>query len=114
MMVGAIIALLVFMGLFERFVRVIPVPSAHMDVPVSVGYERTESANNTYARWNDWEMLHDRGPTEDTVQELWTFRSIFVARSLLFLSYFTTLACILSIVCMGAYRNALEDATKEQ
>jgi hypothetical protein len=98
----------VLIALYVQYVRVISIPSASLSVPVSVGYERTEFALKTYPKWGDWDMLHDRGPWEDKIQQLWTQRSIWIVRGALWASYTFTLSCFLSIVCLGVYQNALE------
>jgi len=105
---GAAISVVVLIGLYVAFVRVIDVPAAGLRIPVSVGIVRTDFAQRTYPNWDDWDMLHDHGPTEKTVQLLWTRRSVWEARAMLWLAYTFTLSCFLAVVCIGIYQHAHE------
>jgi hypothetical protein len=58
-------------------------------------------------------MLHDRGPWEEKIQELWTQQSIAVVRASLWASYTLTLSCFLSVVSLGVYQHALESPPRE-
>jgi hypothetical protein len=88
------------------------VPSTNSDVPVSVGYQRTDFAVQTYPGMSDWEMLHDRGPWEEQVQKLWTRHSIIVVRTQLWISYTLSLVCYLAVVSLAAYQHASESASQ--
>jgi hypothetical protein len=110
LMIGAMGLICALIALYVQFVRLAPVPAADTNVLVSVGYQRTDFALKNYAGESDWDMLHDRGPREESVQKLWTRRSILIVRMLLWLSYTGALACFLSAVSLGAYQHATECA----
>jgi hypothetical protein len=96
------------------FVRHIPVPSVNLDVPVSIGYQRSDLAAKAYPQGdNDWKMLGDAGPREEQIQNLWTHRSIWVVRVSLWLSYTLSLACFLAVVSLAAYQHSAEEAAKK-
>jgi uncharacterized membrane protein YfcA len=101
----------VLIMLHVLFVRHIPVHSLNLDVPVSIGYERTDFALKTYpyTKFDDWSALHDTGPTEEQIQLLWTPHSIYVVRLLLWGSYTFTLGCFLSVVSLAVYQHVVED-----
>jgi hypothetical protein len=58
-------------------------------------------------------MLHDRGPSEETIHTLWTDRSIWVVRVLLWFAYPLTLACFLSIASLAVYQYAFEGLPRQ-
>lgn len=91
----AIIGVIAFLMLTQKFVRSIPIPSIDKSIVVSVSYERTEFARSNFPNATDEEMLRARGATEEEIWRLWTSQSIIVARSALFVTY---LICILSAV----------------
>jgi hypothetical protein len=95
------------------YVRHIPVHSVNLEVPVSIGYQRTDLANQTYPQSGDWQMLSESFPREEQIQKLWTPHSIFVVRVLLWLSYTLTLACFLAVVSLAVYQHAAEEAQSE-
>lgn len=106
---GATFGICALIALYIPYVRRIEVPSVGLEVPVSIGYQRTDFALKTYPQWTDWAMLHDRGPQEEQIQKLWTRQSIIVVRILLWLAYSSILVCGLSIVNIGAYQHAAEE-----
>lgn len=103
------------------FVRHIRVPSANLEVPVSIGYQRTDlalrayppAATSPFAPWSDWAMLGDAYPREEQIQKLWTQHSIWVVRVLLWLSYTLALACFLAIASLAVYRHVSEEPPHE-
>jgi len=99
--------------LHVRFVRHIPVHSVNLDVPVSIGYQRSDLAIKVYPSDDDWKMLSDAGPREEQIQNLWTQYSIWVVRISLWLSYTLSLACFLAVVCLAAYQQAADEALGE-
>jgi hypothetical protein len=113
LMVGTAFGVCVLIGLYVAYVKRIPVPSVNLEVPVSIGYQRTSFALQTYPQWSDWEMLHDRGPWEGQIQKLWTPYSIGIVRALLWGSYTLTLTCFLSIVSLAVYQHAAEEVSSE-
>jgi hypothetical protein len=104
--VGTMLVFFMFMGMYEFFVIKVAVPSVNQEVLVSRGYQRTDFALKTYPNSNDREMLHDQGPSEETVHLLWTPTSIWIVRGSLWLLYTVTLACILVVACVGVYQHA--------
>lgn len=113
LMIGFAFGVCASIALYMPYVRVVSVPSVNSEVPVSIGYQRTDFALQTYPQSDDWEMLHDRGPWEEQIQKLWTLRSICVVRVLLWLSYTLALACFLAVVSLAAYHHAGEGALGE-
>jgi hypothetical protein len=109
LMFGSTLGVVVLIALYVPYVRSVAVPSVHLEVPVSIGYQRTDFALQTYPQWDDWEMLHDRGPWEEQIQKLWTTRSIIVVRLLLWASYTLSLVCMLSCVSLAVYQHASEE-----
>jgi hypothetical protein len=114
LLAGVGVGAIALIGLYIPFVRVIDIPSAGLRIPVSIGNEPTDFATRTYPHWSDRSMLHDRGPSEETVQRLWTYRSIWEARAMLWLAYTFTLSCFLAVVCIGVYRYASESGHGSQ
>lgn len=110
---GWLLSVCVLMVLYMNYVRRVPVPAAGLEVPVSIGYQRTDFALRWYPQSSDLEMLHDRGPSEETIQKLWTQSSICVVRVLLWVFHTLSLACFLSVVCLAVYQHATEEVLSE-
>lgn len=72
---------------YKHFIRKIDVPANDSALFVSVGYERTSFANQTFHSESDWDMLRARGTSEEEVAKLWTARSLDIARLCLIASY---------------------------
>ena len=108
LMFGSAFGVCALIVLYVHFVRLIPVPSISLDVPVSIGYQRTDLAFKAYPQWSDWAMLHDAGPREEQIQKLWTLPSICVVRVLLWVFHTLTLVCFLSVVSLAVYQHAAE------
>ena len=109
LMLSLVLGVMILIALYTSFVRVIEIPGAKMDVPVSIGYKRTEFARRTYPQSDDWAILHDRGPWEEQIQEIWTRNSIAAVRAMLWGSY---TVCLLSLALLGSllvYGRALEE-----
>jgi hypothetical protein len=104
----AAICFVIFFGLCNRFVKVVHIGSKDTDVFVSIGYERSEftSTNAELSPLTDMELLHARPANEDQIQKLWTFRSLFIARALLWAFYTCVLVCLVSIFSVGVYQHA--------
>jgi heme/copper-type cytochrome/quinol oxidase subunit 3 len=111
--VGFLFGVCALIGLYVPYVRRVPVPAAGLEVPLSIGYQRTDFALRWYPQESDWEMLHNTGPYEEKIQELWTPNSIFLVRGLLWLSYTLTLACFLATVSLAVYQHAAEGTPSE-
>lgn len=107
---GAILCFSAVIVMNVLYVREIDVPSVNQEVRVSIGYQRTKFALKTYPDSTDWGMLHDHGPSEETIHLLWTQRSIAIVRVGLWLVYTLSLACLLVVVCVGVYKHVSDDA----
>lgn len=99
--------------LYENYVREIPIATKNVTVAVSTGFERTEFAISTYGDESAAEILHDRGPWEDSIQKLWTLRSIWIVRSSLWACYTLTLGCWVAVFSLGVYQHKLEELQKQ-
>jgi hypothetical protein len=86
-LVLAFICLCLYIGLFLRFVRNIDIPSRNTSVQVSVGYERSDFAKTNFAGDSDWELLRERGTSEEDIWRLWTTKSLLISRLSLYISY---------------------------
>jgi hypothetical protein len=110
---GSFLSVCALIALYVPFVRHIPVHSVNLDVPVSIGYQRTAVAVQAYPQWSDWAMLQDAGPREEQIQKLWTQHSICVVREFLWLFHTLTLGCFLSVVSLAVYQHAAEEPLSE-
>jgi heme/copper-type cytochrome/quinol oxidase subunit 3 len=110
---GFLLGVCVLIALYVPYVRHVAVPSANPEREMSIGYQRTDFALRWYPHESDWEILHDAGPREETIRELWTQNSILLVRGLLWLSYTMTLACFLATVSLAVYQHAAEEALSE-
>jgi hypothetical protein len=102
-----------FIGLYGSYVRRAPIPAVNVEIPLSVGYDRTEFAKQQYSEKTDAEMLHDWGSSEEEIQKLWTKRSMAIVRGSLWLSYTLTLACVLAVISIVVYQHAAEESPDE-
>jgi hypothetical protein len=95
-------------GLYIRFVRVVPIQNENAEVTVSVGYDRTlfVSSSQELLNLSDAELLIARGPTEDQIQKLWTANSITFVRVSLWACYTFILVCLVSVFSFGVYQVA--------
>jgi hypothetical protein len=108
--IGFAFGVCALIALYVPFVKRVPVPTAEQVMPVSIGYQRSEFGLRTYpqSKWSDWEVLHDRLPTEEQIQKVWTYRSIIAVRVLLWFFYALTLGCFVSAASLGVYQHALD------
>jgi hypothetical protein len=91
---------------YLRFVRTIEVPTRGTAVSVSVGYARTEFAIQTFGGVSDWELLRQRGTSEEEIWGLWQARSLLVARGCLLLAYSGFVFCLVYGLSCGALYQA--------
>jgi hypothetical protein len=91
----AFVALAVYLVAYQSFVRRIDIPSRGDSVYVSIGYERTQFAIDTFGNASDYEMLKARGPNEEEISHLWTLKSIIIARLTLYFSCVLTSLTVL-------------------
>lgn len=103
----AFIFFCLYLGLSFRFVRTIQIPTKNTSVQVSVGYRRTSFANANFGTATDWEMLRDRGTTEEQIWKLWTTDSIIVSRLALFLSYLLCITFLIAAFSWGVLSECL-------
>jgi hypothetical protein len=96
----AIVGALLLIATVTRFVRFIDVPAKGTQIGVTVGFVRSDLAQQTFANKSDWEVLEARGTTEEEIQWIWKPWSITLARILLFSTY---LLCLLSLVSAGSF-----------
>ncbi len=90
-----------FLFLTSLFVRMIDIPSRNTSVAVSIGYHRTEFAEKNFPQDDDWEMLRQRGPTDEQVEKLWTPLSVAVAKLLLWVSCVGSWVAWTFTLCFG-------------
>jgi hypothetical protein len=100
-LVIAFISLLCFLGLHQRFVRRVDIPSKGTAVSVSVGYERTPFANTSLQSLSDWEMLRARGTDDEQILKLWTAKSLIVVRLLLLGTYALVVLALVGAFSLG-------------
>lgn len=97
----SVFALVCYLLFFQHFVRRIDVPANGTVLFVSVGYQRTAFAEQTFNTDDDWEMLRARGTSDEDIVQLWTARSVDIARLLLFASYGGFLLPLVGIFSLG-------------
>jgi hypothetical protein len=93
----AIVCFGIYLAAYQRFVRRLDIPARHESVYVSVGYQRTSFADQTFPNATDLEMLRGRGTTEEEIERLWTIKSIIVARLILYSSCVLTSMALLFV-----------------
>ncbi len=91
-----VIGIFAVLASYSAFVRSVNIADKG-DVVVSIGYERTPFAKATFADSDDYEMLRDRGPTEEGVAKLWVRSSVLTARCALLAAYLVVLLPALAI-----------------
>jgi hypothetical protein len=97
----AALFLIAYLSAYQRFVRRIDVPSLGTFEYVSVGYQRTAFADQTFGSASDWEMLKARGTSEEEIERLWTPKSLTIARLALFFSCALTTLTLLFLFSFG-------------
>jgi hypothetical protein len=83
----AFLSLCAYLALYPRFVLRVDIPSLKTTTRVSVGYDRTPFAKAHFSSDSDEDMLRARGFDDEEIKKLWTYRSLIVARLVLFGSY---------------------------
>lgn len=97
----AVVSLLTYLAAYQRFVRRIDVPSRQTTVFVTVGYERSPHALQTFQSESDYDMLRARGTSDEEISQLWTKNSLIIARLTLFLSCAITTLALLFLFSFG-------------
>jgi hypothetical protein len=90
-------------ALYVPYVMRVDVAAVDQQVPVSIGFDRTDFARQKYPHNSDYEMLEKRGPWEPEIRNLWTSRSIAAVRIGLWFFYTLVLAAVLSVASLIAY-----------
>ncbi|HVZ84908.1 MAG TPA: hypothetical protein VG893_14625 [Terracidiphilus sp.] len=106
---GIVVGITALIFLYAGFVVRVPISGADSEVLVSVGWERTPLALSTYPGYTKQAMLHDSGPWEDRISALWTTRSIWTIRTLLWLAYSVVCISFISLISLMAYKHASEN-----
>jgi hypothetical protein len=91
----AVVSLITYLAAYQGFVRRVNITAISKSVYVSVGYQRTEFANQTFGSATDLEMLRARGTSEEEIERLWTEKSVIVARLVLYFSCVLTSLALL-------------------
>jgi hypothetical protein len=81
------VSFLLYLSLTSACVRKIDIPSRGAVVFVTVGYTRSAFATKAFGNETDWEMLRDRGFSDEEIQRLWTPGSVILARLSLYVAY---------------------------
>jgi hypothetical protein len=97
----ALVFLFIYVGLYLRFVREIDISSTGSRVQVSVGYHRTQFANETFGTESDWNMLRQRGPSEEEIWHLWTTKSVILVRLGLLVAHLGFTLCLVAAFSWG-------------
>lgn len=103
-----------FLVATHRFVRAVNIYPLGKSVTVTVGYERTELAKEIAKRTSqgsDWELLQERGASEEHIRDLWTDNSILMARLALFSSFMLFLIAATATACLAVVFDALGTPT---
>jgi hypothetical protein len=74
------VCLFAYLAFYDAFIHRVEIPSRGTSLYVSVGYQRTEFAKQTFGSASDEEMLRARGPSEEEIRRLWTRQSLIIAR----------------------------------
>ena len=102
----AFIGCALYLAATARFVRIVPIPTLHDSIAVSVGFERTAFAK-ALGEASDFDLLRLRGPQEEEIQKLWTFRSLILARLALWALCCGAISAFVGIFSLGALEHAL-------
>lgn len=97
----SLVALCCYLVTLQHFVRRIDIPATSSTVYVSIGYERTAFANQTFSAETDWDMLRARGTSDEEVTRLWTARSLDIARLCLFACYCGVVLPLVLVFSLG-------------
>ena len=102
----AFIGCALYLAAATRFVKIVPIPTLHDSIVVSVGFERTPFAK-ALGESSDFDLLRLRSPQEEEIQKLWTFRSLTLARLALWTFYCGVVSAFVGIFSLGALEHAL-------
>lgn len=102
--ISALLALAFFVAFFalsSRLVRTIDIPSQNAAFAVSVGFERSDFAKNNFANYSDWDMLRNRGMSDEEIEKLWTPNSVIAGRLSLWSSCVGFVVASVFALCFG-------------
>jgi hypothetical protein len=103
--ISAFVGCALYFAAAIRFVRIIPIPTRQDSAVVSVGFERTAFAK-ALGETSDADLLRLRGPQEEEIQKLWTYRSLILARLALWTCYCGVISTFVAIFSLGALQHA--------
>jgi hypothetical protein len=101
----AFVGCAIYLAVATRFIRIVAIPTLHDSVAVSVGFERTPFAKSI-GEASDFDLLRLRGPQEEEIQKLWTFRSLALARLALWTLHCGVILAFVAIFSLGALEHA--------
>ncbi len=110
----AIVGLASYLVAYQGFVRRIDIPSRDESVYVSIGYQRTQFANQAFSGATDYDILKARGTNEEEIERLWTLKSIIVARLALYFSSVVTSLALLFLFSFAVVHEVPPDAKVEE
>ncbi len=96
----------VFLTFSSRLDRTINIPSEGSAVTVSVGFERSEFAKSNFANDTDWEMLRQRGVSDEEIEKLWTPISVIASRLALWISCLGFVVASVLALSFGVFAQA--------
>jgi hypothetical protein len=102
----SLVSFALFMVLSSRLVRTIDIPSQGSAVTVSVGLERSEFAKSNFANDTDWEMLRQRGMSDEEIEKLWTPNSVIASRLALWISCLGFVVAAVLALSFGVFAQA--------
>ena len=97
----ALVFFVAFLALSSRLVRTIDIPSQNAAFAVSVGFERSNFAKNNFVNYSDWDMLRNRGMSDEEIQKLWTPNSVIAGRLALWTSCVGFVVASVFALCFG-------------
>ena len=111
--ISLFLAMFIYSGCYERYVRVVWIPRLNAAVAISVGDERTPYAKEL-GNISDYDLLSHRGVNEEEVKKLWTPRSLAKAHNSLWVWYTFIAMSIVFIVSMFVTQHAHEKAAESR
>jgi hypothetical protein len=108
----SLLGLLIYLGLFERFVRKVEIRAPETSLYVTVGYERTAFALATFDSEPDEELLRARGVDDEQIHILWTLKSIIVVRLGLYVAYCTVIIALVAAFSFGVASDIMPQKLK--
>jgi hypothetical protein len=102
----ALVCFILFLALSSRLVRTIDIPSQDTARAVSVGFERSEFAKSNFAKDTDWEMLRQRGMSDEEIERLWTPNSVMASRLALWISCVGCVVASVLALSFGVFAQA--------